>query len=58
MCPTYINGRDELVVTVEKLEKAAKEMQKKEDKKWKISLCVSGITLLVAIAAILVAVLN
>ena len=55
---TYINGRDELVVTIEKLEKVAEEMQKQADKQWKISLCVSLTALTVATAAIVVAVLN
>ena len=47
-----INGRNELVFTLEII---AKEMKKQSDRQWKISIGVMVATLIVAIAALIIA---
>jgi uncharacterized membrane protein YidH (DUF202 family) len=51
-----INGRDALVVATEAIERVAKEMQKQSDRQWKISIGIMAATLIVAIAAIIIAI--
>ena len=48
-----INGKNELVFTLEII---AKEMQKQSNRQWIFSICISVVTLLVAIAAIIIAI--
>ncbi len=51
-----INGRSQLVIAIEAVEKVAKEMQKQSDRQWKISIGMMVATLMVAIAAVIVAI--
>jgi len=51
--PGRINGEDEVVFWLKYL---AKEVQKQSDRQWKISIGVMAVTLLVAIAAIIIAI--